>query len=166
MVRDAPKIKGMALQLDAVIFFLVVAILLGAYLYRSSGMTTDSKVAQAKADLAVISVAINQYAFEMRKAPTDITVLSKSDKYDDVTYGPWLQKTSPKDPWGNFYQITQVTENDKKVGYIVYSYGPPPSTGTVTQKNFENSDFTQRIGSYTAKGGAIAYYGRYGSPID
>lgn len=170
MVRDAPmKRKGFALQLELILFMLAIAIIVGGVVFMLRGSTNDSKISRAKSDLATISVAINQSAYEMRKAPSALRKLSESQTEtgekitDPNTYGPWLQKSVIKDPWGNEYVLDQIQENGAYVGYIVYSRGPKGS-GTVGKEDF-TADNNQRLGSYSIKDGAIGLYGRYGSPL-
>ncbi len=168
MVRDAPlKKRGFALQLEMVLYMMAVAVLIGGAVHVLNGYSWDSKVARAKADLSTIAVAMNQYAYEMQAAPNAISILGKSATRNNVTYGPWIQRESPKDPWGGSYQIIQVQETLNSqtfyVGYIVYcSCG---GSGTATLTKF-TADTNKRLGYYvSAADNVIAYYGRYGSPL-
>ncbi len=172
MVRDAPvKRKGLALQVDLVLFMLCIAILIGGVLYMLSGSSDDTKYAKAKSELALIAVAVNQYAYDMKAAPGDLKLLGSSGTRDEVTYGPWLQRETLKDPWGYLYHINPVTENSGTstvyVGYIVYSTGPDGKGSAPTVNSFNDTN-NRRIGAYTGQSEddrTIAYYGRFGTPL-
>ncbi len=170
MVRDAPKRKGFTLQLDAVIFLIVVAILSLVAVLHFSDYSTRANVARCKTELSTLAVAVNQYAYEMHAMP-DFTKLAATGTYpstNGVTYGPWIHTSTPLDPWGTQYELKQTT--DKK-GYVVFSKGPDKN-GTIADAENITAAGNKLLGIYikykngTTDIDAIAYYGRFGEPIN
>ncbi len=162
MVRASPnyKRKGLALSLDAVVFMLFVAIITAFAANYYSKLSEDSKYARARSEVASIAVAVNQYAYEMREPPASISALASTGTKDGITYGPWLQKNKPLDPWGAEYQISSVSEGGHVTGFIVYTLGKGSSGTAPTKDNFTGSN-NNRIGVYV--NGAVGFYGRYGT---
>ncbi len=170
MVRDAPKMRGAALQLDAVIFLIVVAILSAMGVMYFSDYTDKAKVARCEAELSTLAAAINQYAYEMHESPgNDFEKLSKVGKYPNdehgIEFGPWIHTNTPLDPWNEPYVL--IINTDKK-GYVVYSKGPKHEGSISTPQDIKAAG-NKMLGVYIekveGKVKTIAYYGRFGEPM-
>lgn len=164
MGRDAPKkLKGMALQLDVVVFLVAVSLIIAVVLTSATSITDDSKVSRAKAELATLAVACSQYAYEIGEKPASIATLAGTKTKNGITYGPWIKNSAPKDPWGTAYQLT----TDAK-GFIVWSKGPSKS-GSISASSF-TSTTNKQLGFYTnvnlkSKTGVLGYSGRWGASL-
>lgn len=109
------KSKGFSMPETLICTAIVIALGLGA-MFTGTEALNFSKYSTAQNDVSVITVAVNQYKFQMDEFPSslsDLTVKSGS-------YGPWIDSDALVDPWGNNY-IYVVNSTDGI--FAVYSKG-------------------------------------------
>lgn len=98
-----------------------------------SEILNSGKHSTAQSQASSISLAIQQYAFELNSYP---------DTLDDLTekngqFGPWITEDDLLDPWGNEYHYAV----DEANGMIsVWSYGKNGSNNSGNGNNFTGDD--------------------------
>lgn len=118
----------------SIMIALGVIIALAATAMVVGGSLLDSgRYNKAKTDVSAISTAISHYKFEMEKYPSSLSVLQTKDGQ----YGPWLDKDTLTDPWGNAYQFS-VDEKNGVFG--VWSYGKNKKDDTGSYKDSFGGD--------------------------
>lgn len=115
----------------------VVLVILGFLLTllspNISEMLMSGKYSTAKSQASSISLAIQQYAYEINDYP---------DTLDDLTekngqFGPWITEDDLSDPWGNEYRYA-VDEANGTIS--VWSYGKNGSNNSGNGNNFAGDD--------------------------
>ncbi len=119
----------------------LLAALVGPRLLQKAGGT---KIQTTKAQLQLLSTAVDEYRFDMGSLPTDeqgLAILLERQGDGDNAKGPFLQRaTLPKDGWGNAFHY----KRDAKWEYIIYSYGADgDSGGTDENADLNNRDLEQ-----------------------
>lgn len=111
------KYHGLALQLDAIGWVIVVLIFMSGVLLSGGYIIESSKISKAKTETASIGAAITQYKYEMGEYPKTLNLLTSVGEGDKSQYGPWL-KYIEKDPWNNNYSYSY-----NETGFVIFSYG-------------------------------------------
>ncbi len=122
-------ISGFTL-IELLIVMVIIGLLAAFIVPKLIGRVGESKITAAKAQIELISTAIDIYKLDTGKYPSQDTGLqSLNTKPGDVRNwkGPYMKKNKiPKDPWGTEYiYINPGTHGD----YDLISYGADGSEG-------------------------------------
>jgi general secretion pathway protein G len=122
-------ISGFTL-IELLIVMVIIGLLAAFVVPKLIGRVGESKLTAAKAQIELISTAIEIYRLDTGKYPSQETGLqSLNTKPDDVRNwkGPYMKKDkAPKDPWGADYMYRYPgTHGD----YDLVSYGADGSEG-------------------------------------
>lgn len=122
-------ISGFTL-IELLIVMVIIGLLAAFIVPKLIGRVGESKQTAAKAQIELISTAIEVYKLDTGKYPSQDTGLqSLNAKPDDVQNwkGPYMKKNKiPKDPWGaDYIYIYPGTHGD----YDLVSYGADGSEG-------------------------------------
>jgi len=106
----------------------LIAALIGPNLM---GRFEGSKEEITKAQVEMLSSAVQAFMIDMRRYPSSLEELINST--DPKWRGPYLAKrTLPKDPWGRDYQFKNPGDHGP---FDLYSFGPE---GKLGDKSFTN----------------------------
>lgn len=127
--QRANSISGFTL-IELLIVMVIIGLLAAFIVPKLIGRVSESKITAAKAQIELISTAIDVYKLDTGKYPSQDTGLeSLNTKPGDVQNwkGPYMKKNKiPKDPWGaDYIYINPGTHGD----YDLISYGADGSEG-------------------------------------
>ncbi|MBC2696412.1 MAG: type II secretion system major pseudopilin GspG [Desulfobacteraceae bacterium] len=111
-------------MLIVIIIIGLLASLVGPKLFTK---VDKARIKTAKAQIELLSAAIDTYRLDMGKFPATLKELRSSD--DPRWEGPYLPKAIPPDPWNNSYEYKYP---GKHGAYDIISYGAdgkPEGTG-------------------------------------
>lgn len=111
--------------IELMVVILILAILAALVVPNVLGKTGQAKVAKAKADLAVLRDAIDQFRIDCDRYPSTqegFDALRNKPNGVNGWNGPYLTKDLGTDPWGNAYTYSTPGPSGKG-GYIVESFG-------------------------------------------
>jgi general secretion pathway protein G len=117
--------------IELMVVILILAILAALIVPNVLGRTGQAKVAKAKADLATLRSAIDQFRLDTDRYPTTqegFDALRNPPSGINGWHGPYLQKDMTPDPWGNQYIYSTPGPNGRD-GYMVESYGADGAPG-------------------------------------
>ncbi len=123
------KVSGFTL-IELLIVMIIIGLLAAFVVPKLIGKVDDSKITAAKAQIELISTALDMYKLDTGKYPSQGAGLealnTKSDDVDNWD-GPYLKKTKvPKDPWGVDYIYKYPGEHGD---FDIISYGADKTSG-------------------------------------
>jgi general secretion pathway protein G len=123
------KVSGFTL-IELLIVMIIIGLLAAFVVPKLIGKVDDSKIIAAKAQIELISTALDMYKLDTGKYPSQGTGLSAlNTKAEDVDNwnGPYLKKEKvPKDPWGAEYVYKYPGEHGD---FDIVSYGADKAQG-------------------------------------
>ncbi|MHC4269637.1 MAG: type II secretion system major pseudopilin GspG [Planctomycetota bacterium] len=123
------EVSGFTL-IELLIVMIIIGLLAAFVVPKLIGKVDDSKITAAKAQIELISTALDMYKLDTGKYPSQGTGLSAlNTKSDDVENwnGPYLKKEKvPKDPWGTDYIYKYPGEHGD---FDIISYGADKTGG-------------------------------------
>ncbi len=123
------KVSGFTL-IELLIVMIIIGLLAAFVVPKLIGKVDDAKITAAKAQIELISTALDMYKLDTGKYPSQGTGLSAlNTKSDDVENwnGPYLKKEKvPKDPWGTDYIYNYPGEHGD---FDIISYGADKTGG-------------------------------------
>ncbi len=125
------KILGLPMQLDASVWFVVVAVLLAGIVAGAMHLVKESRVARARLEMDSLRTAVLEYEAYMGKDITEAGGFSvlfseftdpQDDKHAPILHnkGNW-QNNKPIDPWGAEYEISGSMGSANRT---IHSKGP------------------------------------------
>jgi general secretion pathway protein G len=127
--QRAKKVSGFTL-IELLIVMVIIGLLAAFIAPKLIGRVGESKQTAAKAQIELLSTAIDVYRLDTGKYPTQDSGLSAlTAKPDSVNNwkGPYLKKEKvPKDPWSVDYVYRHPGEHGD---YDIISYGADESEG-------------------------------------
>ncbi|MEM0333125.1 MAG: type II secretion system major pseudopilin GspG [Candidatus Aenigmatarchaeota archaeon] len=113
------KKQGFTL-LEILIVVAIIGLIASLILPNLMGRYEKSKEEIAKAQVEMLSTAVQSFIIDVGRCPKDLNELITSS--DPKWRGPYLSKRSiPKDPWGSDYQFKCPGEHGV---FDLYSLGP------------------------------------------
>lgn len=83
--------------IEIILVVVIIGILAGIAIPRMGGKTKKAQIAQAKSNIAALSMAVQEYEMMNGQYPTSLDLL-----LDESKGGPFMEKkVVPVDPWGN-----------------------------------------------------------------
>jgi len=117
--------KGFTL-IELLIVIVILGLLVGLVGPRMFGKVGMAKQKTAKAQIELLSTAIDTFRLDMGRFPKDLSELVS--KVDDKRWeGPYLPKQIPKDPWDSPYEYKCPGEEGRD--YDIISYGADGTSG-------------------------------------
>ncbi|MEM3426919.1 MAG: type II secretion system major pseudopilin GspG [Candidatus Bathyarchaeia archaeon] len=130
MKRIWKRREGFTL-LEILIVVAIIGLLASLIVPNLIGRYEKSKEEIAKAQIEMLSSAIEAFRLDMGRYPNSLEELIKST--EPAWRGPYLAKTViPKDPWGREYQYKFPGEHGS---YDLYSLGP---NGKLDERSITN----------------------------
>lgn len=124
--------KGFTL-LEILIVVAIIGLIASLVIPNLVGRYEKSKEEIARAQLEMLSSAIEAFRLDVGRYPNSLDELLKCD--DPNWRGPYLAKRKiPKDPWGRDYQYKYPGEHGP---YDLYSLGPEGQLGEKSITNWE-----------------------------
>ncbi len=117
--------------IELMVVILILAILAALVVPNLLSRTGQARVGKAKADLAILRGAIDEFRIDCDRYPTTsegFDALRTQPNGATGWKGPYLQKDLTADPWGNPY-IYQTPGPNGHDGYLVESYGADGVSG-------------------------------------
>ena len=108
-------------MLVVIIIIGLLASLVGPRLFKK---VDKARIKTAKAQIELLSTAIDTYRLDLGKFPASFDGLRRSD--DPRWEGPYLPKNIPLDPWGGGYVYKYPGEHGP---YDIISYGADGKSG-------------------------------------
>jgi general secretion pathway protein G len=123
------KVSGFTL-IELLIVMIIIGLLAAFVVPKLIGKVDDSKIIAAKAQIELISTALDMYKLDTGKYPSQGSGLGAlNTKTEDVDNwgGPYLKKEKvPKDPWGVEYVYKYPGEHGD---FDIVSYGADKAEG-------------------------------------
>ena len=109
--------------IELLVVVIIIGLLAGLVAPKFFGKLSMSKQKTAKAQIALLGSALDEFRLDNGRYPTTSEGLAAlRTKPDDAKNwaGPYLPKAVPRDPWGNEYVYTSPGEHGE---YDLQSYG-------------------------------------------
>ena len=118
------RLKGFTL-IEILIVIVIMGLLVSLVAPAMFSKVSSSKQKTAKAQMQMISTALDTYRLDIGTYPEKLDELRRSEQpnWD----GPYLPREVPPDPWGNPYVYSP--EGDDEHPYSLLSYGAGGSPG-------------------------------------
>lgn len=124
------KFSGLALQMDFILAFVVMIILLAIVMLGAKSFLDNNRIAKARADCAQIGAAISQYHMEIGELPASMDEVKNKLTKVNGQYGPWLTK-NPNDnnQWVDGWNKNYIYKTSSNGGgsdarsFVIYSLG-------------------------------------------
>ena len=119
--------KGFTL-IELLVVLIVIGLLAGLVAPQIVGRISDARVTTAKAQIALLNVALESYRLDNGRYPTTeqgLAALRDAPVRPPVPNnwkGPYLRNPVPADPWGNPYRYRSPGTINKS-GYDIVSFG-------------------------------------------
>ena len=100
------RARGFTL-LELLVVLVILGLLASLVAPRLFGNVSKSEVKVARAQIAALDTAIENFRLDVGRYPTTeegLAALQKSPSDDPRWAGPYLKKAVPRDPWGQPYQ--------------------------------------------------------------
>jgi len=129
--------------IEILVVIAVIALLASLVAPNVFGHLGTAKDATARAQVEMLSAALDAYRLDNGHYPTSqqglqaLMVAPTSDPRPGNWRGPYLRKALPSDPWGNPYQLTSPGTVNLN-GFDLVSYGADGTAGG----EGENADIT------------------------
>ena len=117
------KEKGFTL-IEMLIVIIIIGLLASLVAPRLFTKVDKARIKTAKAQIELLSTAIDSYRLDLGKFPTTLEALRQSD--DPKWEGPYLPKNIPLDPWDGPYVYKCPGEHGP---YDIMSYGADGKPG-------------------------------------
>jgi general secretion pathway protein G len=99
--------------LELLVVLVILGLLAGLVAPRMFGNVSKSEVKVARAQIASLETAIENFRLDMGRYPSTeegLAALVNAPSNDARWSGPYLKKAVPSDPWGHAYQYKQPGE--------------------------------------------------------
>jgi general secretion pathway protein G len=109
--------------LELLVVLVILGLLAGLVAPRMFANVSKSEVKVAKAQIAALESALENYRLDVGRFPSTeqgLAALEKAPGNDPRWAGPYLKKAVPSDPWGQAYQYKQPGE---KGDFDLFSLG-------------------------------------------
>ena len=117
--------------IELLLVLVILAVLAAVVVPKFTGRSEQARVAAAKADIATIELALDQFEIEAGRYPTTdegLAALITPPQQVRGWSGPYLKKGMPVDPWGRPYGYRfpgQINPGSPDV----FSFGPDGNEG-------------------------------------
>jgi general secretion pathway protein G len=129
--RPVRPARGFTL-LELLVVLVILGLLASLVAPRVFGNVSKSEVKVARAQIAALDTAIENYRLDVGRYPSTeegLAALQKAPADDPRWAGPYLKKAVPRDPWGQPYQYRAPGErSDFDIGSLGRD-GRPGGTG-------------------------------------
>lgn len=122
--------KGFTL-LELLVVLVIVGLLVGIVGPRLFGNVSKSEITTARAQIDVLSKALDQFRLDVGRYPSSqegLAVLVTPVSGEARWRGPYLRKDVPPDPWGMPYQY-KYPGSKQSDDFDLYSFGPDKTPG-------------------------------------
>ena len=123
MVINHKNEQGFTL-IEMLIVIIILGLLASLVAPKLFTKVDKARIQTAKAQIELLSAAIDTYRLDMGKFPSSLEELRRSD--DPKWEGPYLPKEVPPDPWNNPYVYKYPGEHGS---YDIISYGADGKPG-------------------------------------
>lgn len=117
--------------LELLVVLVIIGLLVGIVGPRLFGNVSKSEITTARAQIDVLSKALDQFRLDMGRYPSSqegLAVLFASVPGEVRWRGPYLRKDVPLDPWGQPYQY-KYPGSKQTDDFDLYSFGPDKAPG-------------------------------------
>lgn len=124
------RIDGFTL-LELLVVLVIIGLLAGIVGPRLFGNVSKSEVTTAKAQIDVLSKALDQFRLDVGRYPSSqegLAVLVSPVPGESRWRGPYLRKDVPPDPWGQPYQY-KYPGSKQPDDFDLYSFGADKTLG-------------------------------------
>tara|TARA_B110000467_G_C18144558_1_gene380692 strand:- start:2 stop:412 length:411 start_codon:yes stop_codon:yes gene_type:complete len=120
------KISGFTL-VELLIVMVILGLLSAIVAPRMFSKVSSAKVGTAKAQMQVITTALDSYRLDIGYYPENLDQLLSSD--DESWDGPYFPQAIPLDPWKNTYQYSRTKNEKTGEGFSLKSLGRDKKPG-------------------------------------
>ncbi|WP_438999743.1 type II secretion system major pseudopilin GspG [Variovorax beijingensis] len=125
------KLAGGFTLLELLVVLVIIGLLVGIVGPRLFGNVSKSEITTARAQIDVLSKALDQFRLDVGRYPSsqeELAVLFAPVPGEVRWRGPYLRKDVPSDPWGQPYQY-KYPGNKQTDDFDLYSFGPDKAPG-------------------------------------
>jgi general secretion pathway protein G len=118
--------------LELLVVLVIIGLLAGIVGPRLFGNVSKSEVTTAKAQIDILSKALDQFRLDVGRYPNSqegLTVLVATVPGETRWHGPYLHKAVPPDPWGQPYQYKYPGSKQAADDFDLYSFGADKAPG-------------------------------------
>ena len=117
--------------IELLLVLVILAVLAAVVVPKFTGRSEQAREAAAKADIASLELALDQFEVDAGRFPSSdegLAALVRQPSNVRTWNGPYIKRGPPNDPWNNPYVYRYPGQNNPK-GYDLYSAGPDGSDG-------------------------------------
>lgn len=117
--------------LELLVVLVIIGLLAGIVGPRLFGNVSKSEVTTAKAQIDILSKALDQFRLDVGRYPSSqegLAVLTSPMPGEARWRGPYLRKDVPLDPWGMMYQY-KYPGSKQADDFELYSFGADKAPG-------------------------------------
>jgi general secretion pathway protein G len=120
--------KSLGFTLVELLIVMVILGLLSAIVApRMFSKVSSAKVGTAKAQMQVLSTALDSYRLDIGYYPDSLAQLISSD--DESWDGPYFPQAIPLDPWKHAYQYSRTSNDKTGEDFLLKSFGRDKKLG-------------------------------------
>lgn len=112
---------------ELLIVMVILGLLSAIVAPRMFSKVSTAKVGTAKAQMQVLTTALDSYRLDIGYYPENLNQLLTSD--DESWDGPYFPQAIPQDPWKNDYQYSRTNNEQTGEGFSLKSLGRDKKVG-------------------------------------
>lgn len=126
MKKFTRKVSGFTL-VELLIVMVILGLLSAIVAPRMFSKVSSAKVGTAKAQMQVLTTALDSYRLDVGYYPENLVQLISSE--DESWDGPYFPQAIPLDPWKNAYQYSRTKNEQTGEGFSLKSLGRDKKVG-------------------------------------
>lgn len=117
--------------IELLLVLVILAVLAAVIVPKFTRRSEQARITAAKADIAAIETALDAFEVDNGRYPNSqegLGALSVAPTGLSGWKGPYLKRSTPKDPWGNAY-VYRIPGQNNTSSFDLLSFGPDGQEG-------------------------------------